>query len=359
MRVIGYGSNFEIYGNDLQTYDKLPAGTYAVKFNPMSGFSLKKVDDFKQLEEKVYGNHAEKIDKVIEAFNRMNRSLGVIMSGDKGIGKSMFTQILAEKAVTIDMPVIIVDKAYKGIASFLESIDQEVLVLFDEFEKVFDSRKDGIESQDDLLGLFDGMSQKKRIYAITVNDLNRVNEFMINRPGRFHYHFRFDYPAGEEIKTYLQDKVPTEFHGEISAVTNFARRIKLNYDCLRAIAFELSMGIAFSDAIRDLNILNISPQRYDIEIVYENAASAKIFRQQLELFEESTSTYGYVESDEISVTFSPRDLTDINGVLVCPADKATIYYDDDNKKFTNKLNVKHIIITQVGTKDMHYNYKAF
>ena len=23
MRVIGYGSNFEIYGNDLQTYDKL------------------------------------------------------------------------------------------------------------------------------------------------------------------------------------------------------------------------------------------------------------------------------------------------------------------------------------------------
>ena len=64
MRVIGYGSNFEIYGNDLQTYDKLPAGTYAVKFNPMSGFSLKKVDDFKQLEEKVYGNHAEKIDKV-------------------------------------------------------------------------------------------------------------------------------------------------------------------------------------------------------------------------------------------------------------------------------------------------------
>ena len=129
MRVIGYGSNFEIYGNDLQTYDKLPAGTYAVKFNPMSGFSLKKVDDFKQLEEKVYGNHAEKIEKVIEAFNRMNRSLGVIMSGDKGIGKSMFTQILAEKAVTIDMPVIIVDKAYKGIASFLESIDQEVLVL--------------------------------------------------------------------------------------------------------------------------------------------------------------------------------------------------------------------------------------
>ena len=354
MRVIGYGSSFEIYGNDLKTYDKLPAGTYNVKFNPMSGFSLKKTDDFKQLEEKIYGSHDIKIDKVIASFGRMNRSLGIILSGDKGIGKSMFTQILAEKAVSIEMPVIIVDKAYKGIAAFLESIDQEVLVLFDEFEKVFDSRKDGIESQDDLLGLFDGMSQKKRIYAITVNDLNRVNEFMINRPGRFHYHFRFDYPAGEEIKTYLEDKIPAEFHKEITAVTNFARRIKLNYDCLRAVAFELSVGTPFADAIRDLNILNISPQRYDVEIVYEDFKPAKMYRQQLDLFDESTSSHAYVDGESVMISFSPKDLIEVNGDMVLPAEKANMDYDEDNKKYTEKLRVKHVIITQVGTKDMHY-----
>lgn len=28
MKVINYGSNYEIYANDLKTYDKLPAQTY-------------------------------------------------------------------------------------------------------------------------------------------------------------------------------------------------------------------------------------------------------------------------------------------------------------------------------------------
>lgn len=33
MKVIGHRSNYEIYEDDLKTFDKLPTGTYKVRFN--------------------------------------------------------------------------------------------------------------------------------------------------------------------------------------------------------------------------------------------------------------------------------------------------------------------------------------
>ena len=35
------------------------------------------------------------------------------------------------------MPLIIIDTYIQGIASYIESIEQEVMVLFDEFDKTF------------------------------------------------------------------------------------------------------------------------------------------------------------------------------------------------------------------------------
>ena len=92
----------------------------------------------------------------------------------------------------------------------------------------------------------DGMSGGKKLFVITCNSLHKLSEFLINRPGRFHYHFRFDYPNADEIREYMTDKIPTEMHGEIDAVIAFAARVRLNYDCLRAIAFELSTGLSFA-----------------------------------------------------------------------------------------------------------------
>ena len=42
--------------------------------------------------EKAYGVHTEKLEKVMDSFKLFSRSLGVILSGDKGIGKSLFAK---------------------------------------------------------------------------------------------------------------------------------------------------------------------------------------------------------------------------------------------------------------------------
>lgn len=331
MKVINYGSKYEIYPNDLKTFDQLPKGTYTVEFNPMAGFSLLKINDFEQKEPKIYGNHDIKVAKTLNSFDSVNRSLGIILSGDKGVGKSIFAQLLAEQCTDKGLPVIIVKKAYPGIADYIESIDQEVLVMFDEFEKMFDSRKDGIEPQENLLGLLDGVSQKKKLFVITVNHLHRVNEFMINRPGRFHYHIRFGYLGSEEITEYLQDKLPAEYYGEIESVIRFASRVPLNYDCLRAIAFELSFGYTFAEAIADLNIINNDRQGYDITLDLldkENGNTLPTINDKgeyLDLFSERVTYDHYLEGvGYLKITFSSADIETIGSEMVVKSGNITI-----------------------------------
>ena len=206
MKAISIGKRYEIYDDSLKAYDRLPAKTYTVRFEKMSGFFLEVRTDL-AVKEKVYGIHPEKADKVFQAFTKFERNLGIILSGDKGIGKSLFARILASKAVEDGYPVIIVDQYIPGIASYIESIEQEAVFLLDEFDKTFGSIRSGDgggDPQAGLLSLFDGTSQGKKLFIITCNSLNRLNDYLVNRPGRFHYHFRFEYPSAEGLWNILR-----------------------------------------------------------------------------------------------------------------------------------------------------------
>lgn len=366
MKIVKTGDTFRIFGNDLETFDRLPAATYKIEFHPMMGFYLTKVDNFHSTEEKIYGCHAEKIQKVLRSYTKFNRSMGIILSGKKGMGKSMFVQLMGEESVgNMEIPVILVTKAYVGIADFIEEIDQECLVIFDEFEKMFQSNQRGygqqqqqndrIESQDNLLGLFDGISQKKRLYAITVNDLNRVNDFMLSRPGRFHYHIRFDYPNSAEIEEYLRDKVEEQYHGEIMHVVSFANKVKLNYDSLRAIAFELNEGRPFKSAISDLNILNTESQLYDCKIILADGKSISLKNQNLNLFAEEIRLDGWNENKYFSVTFDPTTIVEEAFQMTVPGEAVEAQSQDEEGDKTDAIEVLSIIITH--HREAGVNYK--
>lgn len=254
MAIVNTGGKYVIFGDDLKTYDSLPAGTYKTGFSPMSGFWLEKTDDFKNTE-KVYGKSERYRDIVFERFNSLERSLGVMLSGDKGIGKSLFLRLIGEHAVQEGLPVIIVDNNYEGIKDFLESIKDKAVIVFDEFEKVFPDRNTDNTSQNDLLGLFDGISQRKHLYVVTVNELNDVSDYFLNRPGRFHYHFRFEALTVSLVREYLKDKAPCASKEDIKGVEQLATILKLNYDLLRAIAIELNAGLHYKEILEVLNIL--------------------------------------------------------------------------------------------------------
>lgn len=305
MKVVNTGKRYDLYDDSLKTFDALPAKTYVVRFNPKMGFWLDEYSEIKVKEDKIYGEHEIKVVKVLQSFARMDRNMGVILSGDKGIGKSLFAKLLMEKAVLLKLPVIIVDSFIPGIASYLETIEQEVMVVFDEFDKTFADVKVGDNEADPqaaMLSLFDGVSQGKKLFVVTCNSLTKLSDYLVNRPGRFHYHFRFTYPSDQEITNYLQDKLDPEFYSEIEEVVKFSKKVNLNYDCLRAIAFELNTGLPFGEAIKDLNILNLKNQIYEVTMYCKNGIVCR-----------TNHTMDMFADDEIAIYFKK------NGWYACMA----------------------------------------
>ena len=169
MKAIKIGTRVEIYNDTVKTYNSLPAKTYIIQFEKMSGFYLDEYADIAVKEDKIYGGHMQKVEKVLRSYEKFDRNLGVILSGSKGIGKSMFAKLLSIEALKNDIPVIIVDKYIPGIASYIEPIDQSVMVLFDEFDKTFGDvkvKEGEVEAQAALLGLFDGITSGRSCLSL-------------------------------------------------------------------------------------------------------------------------------------------------------------------------------------------------
>lgn len=316
MKIVNMGYNYQIYDDGMKLYDQLPAQVYSISFNQMSGFKLVKHDDLEINENKIYGTHLTKVDKVLKTFEAFERSLGIILSGEKGIGKSIFAKLVSNKAIEKGYPVIIVSEYIPGIASFIEGIQQEVVILFDEFDKTFVNSNNNENPQTELLSLFDGISAGKKMFIVTCNYLGNLNDFLVNRPGRFHYHFRFTYPDANEIKEYMQDKLEKKYWKEIDNIIPFSYKVPLNYDCLRSIAFEINLGYTFKEAIKDLNIINFERNYYDLSaeanVIFKDGRIEKqTFTESgvtLDLFSTSSDWFDiFNDNMEITIKFFSRE----------------------------------------------------
>lgn len=371
MKAISTGNTYRIYDDSLETYDVLPPQVYSVRFSNMTGFFLERHADIEISEKKIYGVHLGKVEKVFASFEAFERNLGVILSGDKGIGKSLFAKLLSIKAIENGIPVIIVDEYIPGIATFIESIEQKSVFLFDEFDKTFadDNCDEGVSPQASMLTLFDGLSHGKKLFVVTCNEIRELNDYLINRPGRFHYHFRFEYPSPSEIKEYLQDKLDEKYYDAIDGVVSFSRKIDLNYDCLRAIVFELNRGEEFSEAIKDLNIINVNAERYNITLYYDNGMVARAKDIQLDLFDDSEEeTFWMCDNNEywfVKVSINPADCVfDTERMMnIIASENIRVDYSDDEDdcaevvalvKEAKKAKPLYVAITRKKNKDIHY-----
>lgn len=366
MKIINTGYKFKIYNDGMQTYDNLPAQMYTADFNQDEGFYLTKYHENIEISEKVYGIHHQKVSKVLSSFEQFKRNMGVILSGDKGIGKSLFSKMLAQQAIDNGIPVIIVNYYAPGIASFLDLIHQNVMVLFDEFDKTF-TKAPHCDPQTEMLTLFDGISVGKKLFVVTCNGLGGLSNFLVNRPGRFHYHFRFDYPTDKDITEYLQDKLSKEYHAEIPKVINFSKKVSLNYDCLRAIAFELQLGLPFEVAIKDLNIINLEEEEFDLTLVFEDGSKLYAFREYLDIFDNDTVI---VEMDDKETRarfghlyFTPSDNKynfDIGGMVIEAKNLTMSWVEPYNnlcKEAYEKLKttkIKYLLLKKAQNKKLHY-----
>lgn len=282
MNIVNSGEKFMVYGDDVRTYKELPAKTYMVGFQPMAGFYLSLHNDL-SVKEKIYGSYARKVHKVMNSFKKFDRNMGVILSGPKGVGKSMFARLVAEEGNKNNLPVIIVADAYSGLGNFISSIQQECIVFFDEFEKIFKIEENNDNPQDELLSLFDGVDNGKKLYIITCNTTAGLSEYLINRPGRFHYHFVLGTPTESEVREYMEDNLVGEARKYINKIVELSNVMVFTYDVLRAITFDLNQGYELSETLLDLNIEREPYLEADITLRFSNGLIAKSDRVKLDM----------------------------------------------------------------------------
>lgn len=279
MKVINFGDNtYRIFGDDLKVEGKLPAGTYDVLFSEMSGYSLIKRADF-ETTTKVYGPHKDLVNQMITRYEQFNSNFGVILGGRKGTGKTMTARLLSEAFKAKEIPTIIISKATPGLPDFIQSIEQEVFILFDEFEKIFPKGSpDTKDLQSQFLPVFDGLSNTKHFYMVTINDYNKLNDYFLGRTGRFYYNITFDAIGKDEITEILTDKLDKSLKLDINRLSFILSIIDVNYDQLMSIIKELNLGSSIDYIFKYLNLdlsKTLTNMTYDVKIFFKNGDIAE------------------------------------------------------------------------------------
>lgn len=198
--------------DDLKLSKEVPVGVWKLSCAKFVGFYLEEAE-IKLSHGKIYGDAQDIADHVVEAFekNDPNKNLGVLFSGEKGLGKTLTTRLILEKFYG-KKPIIIISEYINGMTDFISNF-KGCVVLMDEFEKFTGGNTDSedensLTKQESLLSIFDGNTGcSGNLFLLTVNNTYKLNENLKSRPGRMRYHYKFISENATVVRNYCNDNL--------------------------------------------------------------------------------------------------------------------------------------------------------
>ena len=350
------GNAFSVAANEaLDIHSTLPVGNYIVKQNPLTKqFFLEKIDGF-EIKGKVYGDTIRNTRRVLNTFEDRPATTGIMLAGEKGSGKSLLAKMISAEGAKKGYPTIVINAPWCGdeFNAFMQQIDQPTIILFDEFEKVYDR-----DDQESILTLLDGVFPSKKLFVLTCNDKFRIDSHMRNRPGRIFYMLDFKGLESDFITEYCEDNLNDTKH--IPQIIKIAMMFdQFNFDMLKALIEEMNRyGETPQEAMK---MLNAKPEfggdsRYAITLAVDGV---EITKDKMGIEEWSGNPLGNQIRLDYKAACSPD--VDADGwtwedAVFRQTDLKEI--DPNGEKFVF-VNGDGDRITLTRVKDKSFNYFAF
>jgi hypothetical protein len=256
--------------SSIPEYTELPPGTYALKYDPQTGFYYEVIDNF-EMPEKVYGDLTRYRDRIVSTFLDRPAATGVMLAGEKGSGKTLLAKSLAtHMREEFGFPTIVLNAPWSGDAfnTLVQEMEQPAIFIFDEFEKVYAEEA----QQQQILTLLDGVFPTKKLFVITTNDKWRIDRHMRNRPGRIFYMLDYAGLDKEFIREYAMDNLLDQ--SKVDSVVLVAGLFsQFNFDMLKALVEEMNR---YDESAQDaMRMLNAKPEfegksQYDVRLFADN-----------------------------------------------------------------------------------------
>jgi len=176
--------------------------------------------------------------EVQEVLEGKKSKTGMLLYGRPGNGKTQFIKHLARK-YSLPIHVIYLNPEYNNydIACMFASIPRRALVLMEDFDNYFDGRTCIMKNDqvkftfDAFINALDGVHNDYRqvIFAMTANDITKIDKSLTERPSRFKFVREFGPPSAAVRMSILNDekKVKDTEGLSLDAVFNYQPKFSL------------------------------------------------------------------------------------------------------------------------------------
>lgn len=305
--------------DDLKLSKEVPVGVWKLSCAQYVGFYLEETE-IKLSHGKIYGDAQDIADHVAEAFekNDPNKNLGVLFSGEKGLGKTLTTRLILEKFYG-KKPIIIISEYINGMTDFISNF-KGCVVLMDEFEKFTGGNTDSedensLTKQESLLSIFDGNTGcSGNLFLLTVNNTYKLNENLKSRPGRMRYHYKFISENATVVRNYCNDNLNNKEIIE-DVVETLGSAGFVSMDILSSFVDELNKfpDKKPSEVLKYFNIENENANenfRATFKVLWKNTEATYADRAPLRCFHNSRWLSLKVSSDKEREKFTKLDIPD-------------------------------------------------
>ena len=315
------GANWFPVSDESIIYDEIRPGIYQLfKVTSAAGsrIGLYRLGDKFEFPYKIYDLGTSELQKKIiktwnsDLYKTKGRNLGVIYNGVKGTGKTVAAKILCN---ALNMPTILVQNYSDGFGEFIQGLNFECSILIDEAEKSF-----GYDEEDasrDLLRMIDGvLSNSRKLFILTTNHTDMMDNNFFDRPSRIRYIRDFSGIPDSTVKEYIADNLISK--DKVEELLEYLKGSSItSIDILKSLIEEINIHETV-----DLSNFNLRPKQriYSVYVFHPKCSDDMVKR--MAKFINKNSDPSWIESSNSlkHVNLLCESFPEFNGLDFSPYD---------------------------------------